>query len=973
MKIITLLFFHKKFILLTCFFTLLCTSSCLYGYTTYTHEHTSTVIKNTTTSGSISDSSNPLSLTIIKIQDATSAGICCDGKAKAIASGGKPGYTYQWSASANNQTTEIATLLTNRTHSVTVTDANGATLTQSIVIQCVNSCQIKTTNSITEVLCTGDATGAIDITVNDGTPPYTFAWSNGSSNEDLINVIAGRYTVTITDANNCVIKNTASISEPEKALSVSIDTKTDIVCESLGQITSKGTGGTPPYSYSIDNGATYQASETFLNLPQDNYTVTIKDANNCTSTALAKISFNCTNAITDINNTFVNIPVSGNVLTNDFDLEGDTQTVTTTTVTTAEGTEVTIDPNTGIYSYTPPNDFIGVDTFEYTICDNGDLIACDTATVYIEVLPNGNPINNPPIANPDTAITEIDTPVNGNVLTNDFDPDEDPIRITTTTVTTQEGVIVIIDPNTGAYIYTPPSGYTGEDFFEYTICDNGNPSLCDTTIVTITIISNQNNNTFANDDAYFTACENILGNVLDNDFDPEGDTQIVNAIPVDDVDNGTLQLNSNGTFIYTPNIGFIGTDSFIYSVCDNNTSIACDRATVYFTISDFTPPDLTNCNITDETIECDGENNEDIANTWNSNNILELESCVTNICNKDFTGKVTSNYDFNNLISTCGQSGSIEVTYTITDENGDITTLISTLTLLDSTPPNLTSCEVTDLILACSTVNIEESANQWNANNIIVLENCATDNCNANTSTMVVSNYDFDNLMNGVLPVAYIITDDCGNTSTLNTKITLENNAVIVNDRSLCVVDEIESQIFDLFDLLEDDVDTSGIWEVTSGNASVTDNHFFDPLTIELVDEDDTETITFNYTVNNSTCPIFLEAEIEVHNKCAVLTCGGENDIKISKAITPNGDSFNEYFVVKGVEDCDYTIDVKIINRWGAIIYKSSDYQNDWNGIANQSSLGSANQIPSGTYYYIVTLINSGLKPFSNPLYIGTR
>ncbi|TSE09520.1 Ig-like domain-containing protein [Aquimarina algiphila] len=970
MKIITLLFFHKKIILFTCVFTLLHISSYVYGDTIHKDENNSLTIRDL---GSISDPPNPLSLTIIKIQDATSTGICCDGKAKAIASGGKPGYTYQWSASANNQTTEIATLLTNRIHSVTVTDANGTKLTRSIVIQCVNPCQIKTTNAITDVLCTGDATGAIDLTVNDGTPPYTFAWNNGSSNEDLTNVIAGRYTVTITDANNCVVKNTAIISEPQKALSVSIDSKTDIACEGLGQITSKGTGGTPPYSYSIDNGVTYQANETFLNLPQDNYTVTIKDANNCTSIACTKISFNCTHAITDINNTFVNIPVSGNVLTNDFDLEGDTQTVTTLIVTTTEGIEVAIEPNTGIYTYTPPIDFIGVDTFEYTICDNGSPVACDTATVYIEVLPNGNPKNNPPIANPDTAITEINTPVNGNVLTNDFDPDGDPIKVTTTTVTTQKSVIVIINPDTGTFTYTPINGYTGEDSFEYTICDNGNPSLCDTTTVTITIINNQNNSTFANDDAYFIACDNISDNVLDNDFDPEGDTQIVNTIPVDDVDNGTLQLNANGTFIYTPNIGFTGTDSFIYSVCDDNTPLACDRATVYFTVSDFTPPDLTTCNIADEIIECDGENNETIATIWNSNNILELESCVTNICNEDFTGKVTSDYDFNNLISTCGQSGSIEVTYTITDKDGDATTLVATLTLLDTTPPSLTNCEVTDITLPCSTIDIEETASQWNADNIVLLESCANDNCNASTTTIVTSDYDFDNLIDETLSVEYTITDDCGNTSTINAKITLENNSVIVNDRSLCALDEVESQIFDLFDLLEGDVDTSGIWEVTSGNTSVIDDNFFDPLTIELVDEDDSETVTFSYTIDNSVCPIFLEAEIEVHNRCAVLTCGGEGDIKISKVITPNGDSFNEYFLVKGVEDCGYTIDVKIINRWGAIIYKSSDYQNDWNGIANQSSVGSANQIPSGTYYCIVTLIDSGLKPFSSPLYIGTR
>ncbi|WP_438424472.1 Ig-like domain-containing protein [Aquimarina macrocephali] len=971
MKIITLTLLHKRITTLICLFALLFSSTYVYGHYSHEHKYTSLILKDTTTTNT--EYTNPLSLTILKIQDATITGICCDGKAKAVVSGGKPGYTYQWSASANNQTTATASLLTNRTHSVTVTDANGTQVTQSIIIKCLNNCDIKATNTITDVSCTGDATGSVDLMVENGTPPFTFAWSNGSSNEDLTNVIAGTYSVTVTDATNCSTTSSATITEPSKAISASIKELTHISCNGSGQITVEGAGGVPPYSYSIDNGANYQTSETFSDLAQGNYTIKIRDANGCISIVCIAILYNCTDAVTDINNTFINTPVSGNVLTNDEDLEGDIQTVTTTTATTTEGVIVGIEPNTGIYTYTPPTGFTGEDSFEYTICDNGNPIACDTATVYIEVLPVGDPKNEAPIANPDTAITEINTPINGNVLVNDFDPDGDPITVTTITATTTEGVIVAIDPNTGAYNYTPPIDFTGDDIFEYTICDNGNPVLCDTTIVIITVIKNQNNSTFANDDAYFTACDNIQGNVLDNDFDPEGDTQTINIIPVDDVDNGILTLNTNGSFTYIPNSGYTGTDSFIYTVCDNGSpTTACDQASVYITISVTTPPDITNCNVADETIECNGTNNETIANIWNADNIAELESCVSDSCNTDFTGQITSNYDFNNLVSSCGLGGAIEVIYTITDKNGDIITLTATLTLYDSTPPDLTSCTITDLTLACSTTNIEEIASQWNNDNIATLETCAIDNCNVSTTALVTSDYDFDNIADGVLVVEYNITDDCNNTTTLQAKITFENNSVIANDTSLCALDEIESQVFDLFDLLEGDYSTGGIWEVTSGNAAVIDDHFFDPLSIELLDKDASEEIAFSYTENNLACPIYLETTIEVHNRCAVFSCG-EDTIKISKVITPNGDSYNEYFAVKGVENCGYVVDVKIINRWGAIIYKSSDYQNDWNGTAHQSSLGSANQVPSGTYYCIVTINNSGLKPFSTPLYIGTK
>ncbi|WP_103071456.1 Ig-like domain-containing protein [Aquimarina sediminis] len=916
---------------------------------------------------------SPLNLTIIKIQDATIIGKCCDGKAKAVASGGKPGYTYQWSPSAFNQNTAIAKFLVSGTHSVTITDASGAQITKSIDIECLNTCNLKTTNTTTHILCKGEATGAIDLTVDQGTPPYTFAWSNGATSEDLTNLTAGTYTVIVTDASNCTSTSSITINEPIEPLSVSISSVTNISCNGAGQFTTTGTGGTPPYLYSIDNGVNYQISETFADLTKGNYTILIKDANDCTSTACATISFNCTNAITDINNTFINTPVSGNVLTNDKDFEGDTQTVTTTTITTTEGVILTIEPNTGIYTYTPPLDFIGEDSFEYTICDNGTPIACDTANVYIEVLPVENPENKPPIANPDTAITEMNIAVDGNVLINDFDPDNDPITVTTTTVSSIEGVLVTINPYNGKYTYSPPNGFIGNDTFLYTICDNGTPALCDATIVVITVLNNQCNTTFANDDAYFSACQEINGNILDNDFDPEDDAQIVNTTPQNNVDNGTLILNTNGTFTYTPNSGYSGTDSFVYTVCDDNSPVsACDQATVYITISNSPPPDLTNCNVTDQIIECNGTDNETIADIWNANNISELESCITDICNSDFTGKITSNYDFNNFNSSCGLGGDIEVVYTITDNGQNTTTLTATLTLKDSTPPDLTLCLIEDITLQCTTTNIEEIVDQWNDDNIILLESCAIDNCNDGTTVVITSDYDSNNINKGILIVEYIVTDDCNNETKLSAKVTIENNIEIINDISLCILDETESQIFDLFDLLESDFDINGTWEITSGNATILDDHFFDPLSIELRNEDDSEIISLRYTNDSSACIASLETTIEIHNRCGVFSCG-EDTIKISKVITPNGDSYNEYFAVNGIENCGYVVDVKIVNRWGAIVYKSNDYQNDWNGTVHRSSLGSANQVPSGTYYYIVTINNSGLKPFSSPLYIGTK
>ncbi|WP_452227632.1 hypothetical protein, partial [Lacinutrix sp. MEBiC02404] len=98
----------------------------------------------------------------------------------------------------------------------------------------------------------------------------------------------------------------------------------------------------------------------------------------------------------------------------------------------------------------------------------------------------------------------------------------------------------------------------------------------------------------------------------------------------------------------------------------------------------------------DETIECDGTNNETIANDWNTANILALQSCGTDACDTDAVFDVTSDYVFTNLASTCGAGGTLTVTYTVADDCDNETILVAILTLNDSIGPDLTSCTVAD-------------------------------------------------------------------------------------------------------------------------------------------------------------------------------------------------------------------------------------------------------------------------------------
>ena len=288
-------------------------------------------------------------------------------------------------------------------------------------------------------------------------------------------------------------------------------------------------------------------------------------------------------AINDVNTTQIDIPVTGNVLINDTDPEGDQMTVNTTPINPVNGT-VTID-SLGNYTVTPDPGFIGTVSFEYEVCDNGNPVACDTAIVLIEVIDVSNPNNNNVVGVADHFVTEDDNPLTGDLLSNDSDPDGDSLFINVVPVTSPGSGTLVINPD-GTFTYTPVPGTTGTESFSYEVCDNGTPQACDTVVVTIEILpGNGVNDVYATDDAN-SGNENDpqLGNVTDNDNDPENGVLTVMTTPLDAPDNGSLVMNTTGTYTYQPNLGFTGNDQFTYMVCDDGSPMACDSATVYLTV-----------------------------------------------------------------------------------------------------------------------------------------------------------------------------------------------------------------------------------------------------------------------------------------------------------------------------------------------------------------------------------------------------
>lgn len=231
-----------------------------------------------------------------------------NGSLTGTTTGGTGDYSYMWSNQQNkNGFTYSSTNsnLTAGTYTVTVTDANFCTDTAYATIT-EPTALLASITSKTNVACNGGSTGSMVVTGSGGTGSYTYQWSNQlpgfmqtliASTDTLKNVVAGTYTVTVTDANNCTDTAYATITEPT-ALAAGITSKTNVLCygASTGGMTVTASGGTASYTYQWSN----QPSGILLKVPVNpnsisnvaagTYTVTVTDANNCTDTAYATIT-----------------------------------------------------------------------------------------------------------------------------------------------------------------------------------------------------------------------------------------------------------------------------------------------------------------------------------------------------------------------------------------------------------------------------------------------------------------------------------------------------------------------------------------------------------------------------------------------------------------------------------------------------------------------------------------------------------
>ncbi len=258
--------------------------------------------------------------------------------------------------------------------------------------------------------------------------------------------------------------------------------------------------------------------------------------------------------------------ILGNVLGNDSDIDSGSLTAAVVSAPTFGSLTLNAD---GSFSYTPNADWSGTDSFTYTASDGS--LNSNLATVTLTV----NPVNDAPVATADTAAGNEDTTISGNVLGNDSDIDSGSLTAAVVSAPTFGSLTLNAD---GSFSYTPNADWSGTDSFTYTASDGS----LNSNLATVTLTVNPVNDApvATADSVSGNEDTTILGNVLGNDSDI--DSGSLTAAVVSAPTFGSLTLNADGSFSYTPNADWSGTDSFTYIASDGalNSNLASVTLTV---------------------------------------------------------------------------------------------------------------------------------------------------------------------------------------------------------------------------------------------------------------------------------------------------------------------------------------------------------------------------------------------------------
>ncbi|MFN0032869.1 MAG: Ig-like domain-containing protein, partial [Flavobacteriales bacterium] len=809
---------------------------------------------------------------------------------------------------------------------------------------------VEDVTGLTYAAISGPANG--DITLNaDGTFTYTpdpdFSGTDVVTYEACDGTDCVENTLTIT----VVPLNDDPIAEDDN---YSTDQNTTLDGDvSTNDSDTDGINNTWVVDEEPDNGdVTLNPDGTFTYIPDngfvgtDTFTYIMCDEDGACDTAVVTINVEIPNndpvAVNDDYVTDEDTSVSGTVADNDTDADGDDLTWT---ATGGPSNGIITFNSDGTFTYTPNPDFNGTDFVEYTVCD--EFGGCDNGTLNITV----NPVNDAPDAVDDNTVVEEDSSVNGDVSLNDTDVEDDDITFTLLDNPVNGDVTFNSD---GTFTYTPDADFNGSDSLTYIACDEFND--CDTATVYITV-DPINDSPLAVDDNYSTdENETLNDDVSTNDNDIDGDG--LDYTLLDDVLNGTLILNADGTFTYIPDNGFSGSDTFTYIACDNSND--CDTALVTINVI---PIDTDPIGIDDSFIVAeDGILNGDVSLndsdvdgddlTFEYNDDLNPDA-GTLVFNDDGTFTFTPDPDFN---------GTVTFTYDVCDDDGNCDTVTVTITV---TPVNDAPIGANDTysVNEDDVLNGDVSPNDTDVDGdnleFTLLDGPSNGTLvfNADGTFTYTPNPDF----NGTDTFTYIVCDEDGlcDTVTVTIIVTPVDEPVPFLPVEDCyTITDTTAYSDDVS--LNDDVPANSTYTLGTlpANGTMSMNSSGEFTYVPTGNGELFDNFTYIVCMNPDSC-------IEV--TCCIIIEHIAQLLSVPAGFSPNGDGVNDVLIIQDIEYFPENT-LTIFNRWGNIVYEKEGYNNTeaWAGETEAGGVVVGSKVPEGTYFYV-------LDPGPNSIPGGTK
>jgi large repetitive protein len=720
--------------------------------------------------------------------------------------GGIPPYSFAWDFDSNgttDSTQENPTFVYNNsvsnTATLTVTDSNG--LTNSYVVVINYPTELQVSGQVTGLTCVDGSTGAIDLSVSGGNPPYTYSWSNGATTQDINNLTIGNYQVTVTDSIGCTKVANFSINPIVCCeFSVTCPTFQPITLEcydllpsattiSIADFEALGNGdgniGSNPcgvIEITASNSAYLGCNSEVIRT----YTITeYEDTNNNGIRDLGENTVlnttTCSQTIIINDTTAPTITISANDLTVECDGSGNVAELNAWLA--ANGGASASD---SCSSVTWSNDFTSVSaacgatgsvTVTFTATDDCGNTESTSATFTIQ------DTTAPTITISATDLT-VECDGSGNVAqlnawlaANGGASASDSCSAVTwsndfTSVSAACGA-------TGSVTVT----FTATDDCGNTESTSATFTIQDTTAPTITISATD----------------------LTVECDGSGNVAELNAWLA--ANGGASASDSCSSVTWSNDFtsvsaacGATGSVTVTFTATDDCGNSESTSAT--FTIQDTTAPTIT-ISATDLTVACDGSGNVAELNAWLAANGGASAS--------DSCSSVTWSNDFTSVSAACGATGSVTVTFTATDECGNTESTSATFTIQDTTAPTIT-ISATDLTVECDGSGNVAELNAWLAANGGA---SASDSCSSVTWSNDFTSVSAACGATGSVTVTFTATDDCGNTESTSATFTIQDTTaptITISANDLTVACDGSGNVTELND-----------WLAANGGASASD------------------------------------------------------------------------------------------------------------------------------------------------------